>query len=113
VLYQPLRTFVSLGAVFLAAGLALLLRFLIYYFITNTAGRLLQSVTIGGMLTIVGIILIIIGFIGDSVRASRQISEEILTSLRDKTRLGQLSEVREFNGQPVFTPEHPVGTGQL
>jgi hypothetical protein len=65
------------------------------------------------MLTIVGIILIIIGFIGDSVRASRQISEEILTSLRDKTRLGQLSEVREFNGQPVFTPEHPVGTGQL
>ena len=107
VLYQPLRTFVSLGAVFLAAGLALLLRFLIYYFITNTAGRLLQSVTIGGTLTIVGIILIIIGFIGDSVRASRQISEEILVSLRDKTRLGELSQVREFNGQPVFTPGQP------
>jgi len=113
VLYQPLRTFVSLGAVFLAAGLALLLRFLVYYFITDTAGRLLQSVTIGGTLTIVGIILIIIGFIGDSVRASRQISEEILISLRDKTRLGALSEVREFNGQPVFTREHPFGDDQF
>ena len=45
--------------------------------------------------------------IGDSVRASRQISEEILISLRDKTRLGELSQVREFNGQPVFTPDHP------
>jgi len=107
VLYQPLRTFVSLGAVFLAAGLALLLRFLIYYFLTDTAGRLLQSVSIGGTLTIVGIILIIIGFIGDSVRASRQISEEILISLRDKTRLGELAAVREFNGQPVFTRAHP------
>ena len=60
---------VSLGAGL--SGLAsLLLRFLIY-FITNTAGRLLQSVTIGGMLTIVSIVLIIIGFIGDSC-ASQQ-----------------------------------------
>ncbi|KUK71157.1 MAG: Glycosyl transferase, family 2 [Anaerolineae bacterium 49_20] len=107
VLYQPLRTFVSIGALFLVLGLALLIRFLVLYFTINTAGRFLQSVTIGGTLTVAGIILIIIGFIGDSIRANRQISEEILVNMRNAAKITDPDNLTEFDGHPIYTHSHP------
>ena len=107
VMYQPLRTFLSIGSVFLLPGLALLLRFLVYYLISNTVSRYIQSVSIGGTLTIVGIIFIIIGFIGDSLRANRQLSEEILKDLRDRSLIDNAADLTEFHGQPVYSKNHP------
>jgi glycosyltransferase involved in cell wall biosynthesis len=107
VLYQPLRTFVSIGALFLVLGLALLIRFLVLYFTVNTAGRFLQSVSIGGTLTIAGIIVIIIGFLGDSIRANRQISEEILVKLRNAAQITDLETLTEFDGHPIYSRSHP------
>jgi len=107
VLYQPLRTFVSIGSAFLVVGLALLIRFLVLYFTINTAGRFLQSVSIGGTLTIAGIILIIIGFIGDSIRANRQISEEIMVNLRNSARVTDDNSLTEFEGHPIYSKAHP------
>lgn len=107
VMYQPLRTFISAGLVSLVPGLVLLIRFLVYYFSGNTYGRYIQSVSIGGTLTITGIILIIIGFLGDSIRANRLLSEEILVSQRDHSHIDNLETLQEFNGQPVFTKQHP------
>ncbi len=107
VMYQPLRTFISTGLVFLLPGLALLLRFLILYFVTNTAGRYLQSVSIGGTLTIAGIVLIIIGFLGDSTRANRQLSEEVLIYQRDSRHISDPAELRDFQGLPVYTHKNP------
>ncbi|HOF25462.1 MAG TPA: glycosyltransferase family 2 protein [Anaerolineaceae bacterium] len=107
VLYQPLRTFVSIGMLFLVLGLALLIRFLVLYFTINTAGRFLQSVSIGGTLTIAGIILIIIGFIGDSIRANRQISEELLVKMRNAAKITDPDNLTEFEGHPIYTRKHP------
>lgn len=113
VMYQPLRTFLSSGAVLTVAGLILLLRFLIYYlFVHESAGRYIQSVSIGGTLTIVGIVLIIIGFLGDSMRANRQLSEEILIDLRDQAVIQDITTVKEFYGQPIFTKQHPFSQNE-
>ena len=106
VLYQPLRTFLSVGAVLLLAGLALLFRFLVFYLTGDGAGHM-QSVSVGGTLSIIGIILIIIGFLADSLRANRQLIEETLVRQRDSQRVDPDSVITEFLGNPIFTPSRP------
>jgi len=85
VLYQPLKSFVSLGLPFLLAGIFLLGRFLYHYF-SGASGiaRYIQSVSIGGTLFVFGMLLVFLGLLGDAVRANRQIMEEILIRLRDE-----------------------------
>jgi glycosyltransferase involved in cell wall biosynthesis len=86
VLYQPLQSFLLLGLPFLATGLFLILRFLFYYF-TGVSGltRYIQSVSIGGTLSVFGMLLVFLGLLGDALRANRQIMEEILVHLRDSS----------------------------
>ena len=85
VLYQPLKSFVLLGFPFLLTGGFLIARFLFLYF-TGTSGiaRNIQSVSIGGTLSVFGMLLVFLGLLGDAVRANRQIMEEILIRLRDE-----------------------------
>ncbi len=104
-LYQPLRTFLSLGGLSLLVGLIPLIRFLYLYFANRGAGHL-QSVSIGGTFVVVGIVLIIIGFLGDAVRASRNVAEETLTRLRDSTRFENPADVSEFLGLTVYSQKH-------
>lgn len=84
VLYQPLKSFLLLSVPFLAAGSFLIVRFLYLYF-TGASGtaRNIQSVSIGGTLSVFGMLLVFLGLIGDALRANRQIMEEILVHLRD------------------------------
>jgi glycosyltransferase involved in cell wall biosynthesis len=101
-LYQPLKTFVSLGIPFLLVGGFLIGRFLFYYLLGETGiGRYSQSVSIGGTLTMFGLILIFLGLLGDVVRANRAVMEEILIRLREQSTVtsGMLSEI---NGAPVI-----------
>lgn len=88
ILYQPLKSFSLLGLPFLLAGGFLLIRFLYFYLESRTGvARNIQSVSIGGTLSIFGILLVTMGLLGDAVRASRKIMEEILARLRDKPSL--------------------------
>jgi len=107
VLYQPLRTFVSTGSLFLLAGSFLLARFLISYLFLDLGSRYIQSVSIGGTLLSAGVTLIMFGFLGDAARANRQVAEETMISQRDQTRLSQPSDLREFQGHPVYTVSNP------
>lgn len=71
ILYQPLKTFLLLGIPFLLGGGFLLARFLFFYFLGEAGvGRYGQSVSIGGTLTMFGMILILMGLLGDAVRAN-------------------------------------------
>jgi glycosyltransferase involved in cell wall biosynthesis len=85
VLYQPLKSFLLLSLPFLLSGVFLIARFLFLYF-TGASGiaRHVQSVSIGGTLSIVGVLLVCLGLLGDAVRANRQIMEELLSRLRDE-----------------------------
>ena len=84
VIYQPLKSFTLVGLPFLLAGVLLIGRFLLYYFLGHSGiARYVQSVSIGGTLSIFGFLLIIMGLLGDAVRANRNMMEEILARMRD------------------------------
>ncbi len=102
ILYQPLQTFVLLGIPFLLAGIILVGRFLFFYLTGESGiGRYVQSTSIGGTLTMFGMLLILMGLLGDAVRANRKIMEEILIQLRENRRI-VVDENTEINGSPIF-----------
>lgn len=107
VLYQPLRTFVSIGSLLLLAGLILLGRFLVSYLFFEQGSRYIQSVSIGGTLLTAGITLTMFGFLGDAMRANRQISEENMIHQRDSAQIDDRDNLREFCGQPVYSSSNP------
>ena len=107
VLYQPLRTFLSIGGILFLAGAILLGRFLIHYLFLAQTSRFVQSVSIGGTFLVAGIILIMFGFLGDAFSANRQISEEVMIRQRDETTIEDLKTLREFLGHPVFSRYNP------
>lgn len=105
-LYQPLRTFIGLGAIFGLSGLFLLLRFFIFYLMHDATTRFLQSVSIGGALLVVGVVLVIVGFLADAIRATRKLGEESLVRQRDAMRLDPAEVPQEFLGQPLYSRTH-------
>jgi glycosyltransferase involved in cell wall biosynthesis len=80
--YQPLRSFTYLAAPFLLAGLLLLGRFLLVYLFGNAYQRLLQSVTIGAALLIIGFLIFVVGLLADAVANHRRLTEEVLYRAR-------------------------------
>lgn len=75
--YEPLKTFTLLGALFLAGGLLLGLRFLYYFWIGLGEGKV-QSLILAAVLLIVGAQVILMGLLGDTVVANRRLLEELL-----------------------------------
>jgi glycosyltransferase involved in cell wall biosynthesis len=105
-LYQPLKTFVSLGLPFLLVGGFLIGRFLFYYLLGETGvGRYSQSVSIGGTMAMFGLILMFMGLLGDAIRANRAVMEEILIRQREQsiTTTGTLTEI---NGASIIRKEN-------
>ncbi len=83
--YEPLKTFTYLALPFLLLGGGLLMRFLIYYVMdpVGTFQRYLQSVFIGGIFMLVGILTFFIGILADLSGNNRRINEEVLYRLRN------------------------------
>jgi glycosyltransferase involved in cell wall biosynthesis len=102
VLYQPLKTFFLVGVPFFLTSAILLGRFLILYLANQTGvGRYTQSVSIGGTLGIVGIMLVMIGMIGDAVKTNRQAMEEIIIRQRDSIQITE--DTNEINGCRIYS----------
>ena len=78
--YRPLRVFLALGAVLIAGGLGLGLRYL-YFFLRGDSGHV-QSVILSAVLVIVGFQVGLIGLIADLIGFNRKILEELLYRLR-------------------------------
>ncbi len=97
ILYQPLKSFFLLGLPFVIAGGLLIARFLFFFFSGNSGiARYIQSVSIGGTLSVFGILLIFLGLLGDAMRANRKIMEEMLIRLRDQSSIESISEINGF-----------------
>lgn len=75
--YEPLKTFAVLGGTFVAVGLMLGGRFLYYYWTYRGQGKI-QSLILAAVLLIVGVQVILMGLIGDTIAANRRLIEEIL-----------------------------------
>jgi glycosyltransferase involved in cell wall biosynthesis len=76
-IYEPFKTFMILSMIFVLPGLALVLRFLFYYFQSDGAGRI-QSLIIAAILFIIGAVLFSLGVIADLIGTNRRLIEEEL-----------------------------------
>ena len=81
VMYRPLQVFMSLGTIFILAGMLLGFRFLYYFFLGFSSGHI-QSLILAAILIIVGFQTGLIGLIADLVRLNRKMLEETLYGVR-------------------------------
>jgi glycosyltransferase involved in cell wall biosynthesis len=89
-MYRPLRVFSLLGAILLACGIGLGIRYLYFVFEGQGAGHI-QSVILAGVFLIVGFQILLIGLLADLIGANRKILEEILYRIKKQ----------EFNNHDV------------
>lgn len=87
--YEPLRTFTYLALPFLLVGSGTWLRFLIIYVNKGGYAGLLQSLTIGTGLFIVGVLILMLGILADIIGKHRQLTQETLYRLK-KLELQQM-----------------------
>ena len=80
-LYRPLRVFSIISLIPTLVGLALGVRFLVYYFSGNGAG-MVQSLILAAVLLIAGLLIFLIGILADLISFNRKLLEESVYRLR-------------------------------
>jgi glycosyltransferase involved in cell wall biosynthesis len=75
-LYKPLKMLSIPAAVFVAAGAALILRFLYFYFFSANPGGHVQSLILAAVLIVVGFQTFLIALLADLVAINRRLLEE-------------------------------------
>jgi glycosyltransferase involved in cell wall biosynthesis len=83
--YEPLKTFTILGLGFFGVGALIGLRFVYDYWFGFGQGKV-QSLILAAVLLIVGVQVLLIGLIGDTIAANRRLTEEILYLQRKAER---------------------------
>jgi glycosyltransferase involved in cell wall biosynthesis len=81
-MYEPLRVFLWLAAVFGAAGLALFGRFAWFYFTQPGPTGHVQSLVVGAVLLVFALQLAVLGVLADLLRANRVLIERTLHRVR-------------------------------
>ena len=82
-MYEPLKTFLSIGAIFIIPGIFLVMRFLWFYCTSGRSG-LIQSLIIAAVLIIMGFGAMLLGLLGDIISVNRSLSQEILYRLKKR-----------------------------
>ncbi|MHA7871679.1 MAG: glycosyltransferase family 2 protein [Hyphococcus sp.] len=80
-MYEPLKIFMALGVILMAAGAVPILRFLAHYIAGDGAG-MIQSLVIGGALLIMGGICVMFALIADLIAYNRLLLEQTLERVR-------------------------------
>ena len=93
-LYQPLRFFLTLSALFFTGSALLLGRFLWFYFTMPGPTGHVQSVIVGGVLAMIGALFAALGVLADLIAMNRRILEEIVMNSR-ALRFGRTKKEQE------------------
>jgi glycosyltransferase involved in cell wall biosynthesis len=80
-MYKPLRVFTFLGALLALGGLLPVARFLFFYFQGQGGGHV-QSLILGGVLVVVGVVTLLIGVVADLISFNRALLEMLLEKVR-------------------------------
>ncbi len=98
-LYEPLKVFLGLGGLLVAAGGAVVIRFLVFYLLGHGAGHV-QSLILGAVLFIVGFQTISIGLVADLIGNNRSLLEDTLYRVRElELRFGDGPNVVRLAGE--------------
>lgn len=80
-MYNPLRVFVATGLLLALVGIVPIIRFLYFYMIGDGGGHI-QSLVLGGVMMIMGVLAIMFGIVADLVGRNRQLLEATLERVR-------------------------------
>jgi glycosyltransferase involved in cell wall biosynthesis len=80
-IYRPLRVFTIVGSAVFLGGLALAVRYLVFFSLGRGSGHV-QSVIMAAVLLIVGFQIILIGLVADLVSFNRKMLEEVLYRIK-------------------------------
>ena len=80
-MYNPLRVFLTIGALAAFAGVLPVLRFLYFVAIGDGSGHI-QSLVLGGALLVIGTLAAMFGIVADLIGRNRQLIEMTLTHVR-------------------------------
>lgn len=89
VMYKPLRVFGAVSALALIAGAIPVARFLFYFYVGQGEGHV-QSLILGSMLIILGVLVFMVGLVADIISFNRKLIEKniaLLRSLEEKVDL--------------------------
>jgi len=85
VLYNPLRIFIRIGAIPVLVGLALLIRFLYFFFTGQSPAGHVQSLIIAVILIVVGVQVWVVGIMADLIAVNRRLLEESVERQRSRS----------------------------
>jgi len=106
-IYRPFRIFTILGIIVFSSGLILGLRYIINIFILHHAGRTyMQSVVLSGILLLMGVLIILIGFLADLISVNRNLSEDILQRVKKLEYKFNKANQHDWTKSSSATPEH-------
>lgn len=77
-MYEPMKFFVKAGSAFLLAAFLIGVRYLYFFFFSLKRGGHIQSLILAAIFSVIGIQLIFIGFLADTIAANRRLLEEVL-----------------------------------
>ncbi len=80
-MYEPLKIFLALGGVLMVLGAIPVVRFLVYFFAGDGGGKI-QSLLMGGVLILMGVICAMFALIADLIAYNRQLLEMTLEKVR-------------------------------
>ena len=80
-MYQPLKVFFYISVILTVVGALPILRFIYYYLLGQGDGHL-QSLTLGGVLVLMGFIAFLAGLVADLISFNRQLLEMTLERVR-------------------------------
>jgi glycosyltransferase involved in cell wall biosynthesis len=80
-MYEPMKVFISIGAVIFLFGTAIGVRFL-YFYLSGTGWGHLQSLILAAVLLIVGFQVALIGLVADVISGNRKLIEDLLYRVR-------------------------------
>ena len=80
-MYKPLRFFFIIGGIFLLFGIAIGIRFLVYFCMGSGAGHI-QSLILASTLMMMGFMTGVIGLQADIIAANRKLLEDIQYHVR-------------------------------
>ncbi|WP_336986958.1 glycosyltransferase family 2 protein [Altererythrobacter aquiaggeris] len=107
--YNPLRAFVGTGLVVALIGLAPILRF-VWFYLSGEGDGHIQSLVIGGVLLLLGVILAIMGVLADLIASNRKLMELSLQETRLlRDRLDEIVKPADAGGNSATGTDARAG----
>jgi glycosyltransferase involved in cell wall biosynthesis len=80
-MFNPFRSFLTVGMAFLCGGVLIGCRFLFYYLMGGGEGKI-QSLILAAVLLVIGFQILIVGVVADLISANRRLIEDVLLRVK-------------------------------